>query len=120
MKRRFKQLLHHYKVESFKISHGNDQVAESTKDILRFTDEALNNAYHYHFHKLDDPKRAETFNMIKNFTLEAIMPPVLEKLVRRVLVLEKQHAEMVKLLGEMLEVLSDDQYMHEAEENAAS
>ena len=40
--------------------------------------------------------------------------------MRRVLVLEKQHAEMVKLLGEMLEVLSDDQYMHEAEENAAS
>jgi len=112
MKRRFKQLLHHYKVEAFKISHGNDMVAESTKEILRFTDEALNNAYHYHFHQLDDPKRAETFNMIKNFTLEAIMPPVLEKLVRRVMVLEKQHSEMVKLVGDMLEVLSDEEYMH--------
>lgn len=115
MKRRFKQLLHHYKVEAFKISHCNESVAESTREILRFTDEALNNAYHYHFHKLDDPKRAETFNMIKNFTLEAIMPPVLEKLVRRVMVLEKQQTEMVKLLGDMLEVLSDDQYMHKSE-----
>ena len=115
MKRRFKQLLHHYKVEAFKISHGNDQVAESTKEILRFTDEALNNAYHYHFHKLDDAKRAETFNMIKSFTLEAILPPVLEKLVRRILVLEKQQTEMVKLMGEMLEVLSDEKYLHQPE-----
>ena len=65
MKRRFKQILHQYKVEAFKISHGNDHVAETTKEILRLTDEALNNAYHYHFHKLDDPKRAEMFNMMR-------------------------------------------------------
>ncbi len=108
MKRRFKEILHHYKVEAFKISHGNEQVAETTKEILRFTDEALNNAYHYHFHKLDEQTRIETFNMIKNFTLEAIMPPVLEKLVRRVMVLERQHIEMVKLVGDILEALSEE------------
>ncbi|MCC6671668.1 MAG: hypothetical protein IT458_11435 [Planctomycetes bacterium] len=115
MKKRFKELLHHYKVEAFKISHGSDQVAENTREILRFTDEALNNAYHYHFHKLPETQRVETFNMIKNFVLEAILPPVMEKVVRRLVVLEKQHTEMVRLLGDILEVLSDDRHIHDSE-----
>ena len=108
MKKKFKELLHRYKVEAFKISHGNEQVIETTKEILHFTDTALNNAYRFHFHQDPDPKRIEVFNMIKHFTLEALLPPVMEKLVRRQVVLEKQHQELVKLVGEILETLSAD------------
>ncbi len=109
MKKQFRELLHRYKVEAFKISHGNGGVQESAAEILRFTEQALNNEYHYHFHHDQDPKRIETFNMIKNFTLEALLPPVLEKLVRRISVLEKQHAEVVRLVSDVLETLSDDE-----------
>ena len=108
MKKQFKELLHHYKVEAFKISHNHDSVQESAREILKFSEEALNNEYHYHFRTDPDPKRIETYKMIKNFTLEALLPPVLEKLVWRISVLERQHEELVKLVGDILELLSDD------------
>jgi hypothetical protein len=115
VKKRFKELLHRYKVESFKISHANDHVAETTKEIMGATEEALHNAYTYHFHEDPDPRRIETFNMIKNFVLEALMPPVTEKLMRRIVVLEKQHQEFVRLIGEVLEALSDDSVQSDAQ-----
>ena len=108
MRKKFRNLLHAYRVESFKITHNNEHLEDTTQDILKFTDEALNNAYHYHFRKDPDPKRVETFNMIKNYTLESILPPVLEKVMRRVLVLEKQHESVVRLIDSLLEVLSED------------
>ena len=108
MKEQFKELLHHYKVEAFKISHGNERVQETTEEILKFTDETLNNEYHYHFrNNRPDPQRIETFKMIKNFTVEAILPPVVERLVRRITVLEKQHDELVRLVDHLLETLSE-------------
>ena len=67
MKKQFQQLLHHYKVEAFKISHCHEAVQEATREILKFSEEALNNEYHYHFHTDPDPKRIETFKMIKNY-----------------------------------------------------
>lgn len=108
MKKNFQKLLHGYKVEAFKISHGNDDVQETAEEILKFTEEALNNAYHYRFHSDPNPKRIETFKAIKRYTLEALLPPVLEKLVRRITVLEKQHDELVRLIGDILESLSGD------------
>lgn len=109
MKHQFKALLHHYKVEAFKISHSNEQVEELAKEIAQFTEQVLNNSYHYHFHEDPEPSRIETIKMIKNFVLEAIVPPVLDKVMRRMLVLERQHAELVNLVGNILETLSDDQ-----------
>jgi len=108
VKKQFGELLHRYKIEAFKISHGNEQVQETTREILRFTEEALNNAYHYHFREDADPQHVETFTTIKNYTLDALLPPVLEKLVSRIVVVEKQHEQLVKLVGEILETLSDE------------
>ncbi|MEM7199333.1 MAG: hypothetical protein AAF628_03645 [Planctomycetota bacterium] len=109
MKKQFKELLHHYKVEAFKISHHHDDSAQkSAAEILAFTREALNNEYHYHFHTDPDPKRIETFKMINHFVLEALLPPVLEKVMWRVMSLERTHEELVKLVGDILETLSDD------------
>ena len=108
MKKKFKDLLHQYKVEAFKISHGSEQATETTREILRFTEEALNNAYHFHFHKDPSPERLETFTMIKNYTLEALMPPVIEKIMERVDALERQHESVVRLIDNILEVLSED------------
>ncbi len=108
MRQKFRDLLHAYRVESFKITHNNEHIEETTGEILKFTDEALNNAYHFHFHEDPDAKRVETFNMIKNYTLESIMPPILEKVMRRVMVLEKQHESIVELIDHLLEALSRD------------
>ena len=108
MKKKFKDLLHHYKVEAFKVAHNTEHLEEVTKEILNFTDEAFNNAYHFHFHEDPDPRQIESFNRIKHFTLEALLPPVVEKIMRRVVVLEKQHQQLVELFDQILEVLSED------------
>ena len=116
MKQQFKALLHHYKVEAFKISHSNEQVEESAKEILQFTEEVLNNSFHYRFHNDPDPSSIDTIHTVKSFVLEAIMPQILEKVMRRMLVLEKQHAELVNLVGDILETLSDDKLRFDGEE----
>lgn len=106
MKKKFKDLLHQYKVEAFKISH-SEQSSELRDEILQFTEETLKGAYHFQFHEDPDPQRMVTFNLIKNFMLEALLPQVMERVTRRVIVLEKQHAALVKLVDEILEVLSE-------------
>ncbi|MEZ5965374.1 MAG: hypothetical protein R3F56_16195 [Planctomycetota bacterium] len=108
VKKAFHDLLHRYKVESFKISHNHDSVEEITKEILSFTEQTLNNAYHFHFHKDPDPDRIETLNMIKHYTMEALLPPVVEKVTRRLVALEMQHHALVKLVGDLLEALSSE------------
>ncbi len=108
MKKKFSDLLHRYKVEAFKVSHNSDQIPAIAEEVAQFTEETLKGAYHYQFHEDPDPERIATFNMIKNFTLEALLPPVLERIIKRIVVLEKQHTELVKLVDEILEVLSDD------------
>jgi hypothetical protein len=111
----FRDLLHQYRVESFKITHNNENVEDTMRELMKFTDDALNNAYHYHFHKDSEPQRIETFNLIKNYTLESILPPVLEKVMRRVLILEKQHESIVALFDDLLEALSEDDGVQNAD-----
>ncbi len=109
MKQKLKDALHRYKVEAFKISHHGMDVADVSKEILDHTGEALQNAYHLQFRNDPNPQRVETFNMVKTFVLEALLPPVVEKMMRRITVLEKQNAQMVELLDELMEVLSDEE-----------
>ena len=73
---------------------------------MHVTEEILEEKFHYHFHKLPDANRAEIINMINNYTREAVLPPVVEKLVLRQLVLEKRVEALVHLMEQMLEVLS--------------
>lgn len=109
MKQKFRKLLHAYRVRAFKATHADETVDEPAAEALSSTGEALNNAYQYHFHKDPSPEQIETLNMIKNFTLEALLPPVVEKIMRRLDSLEKQHAALVDLVDGILEELSDDE-----------
>ncbi len=118
MKKKFRDLLHQYKVEAFKINHAKESAVDATAEILHFTEEALNNAYHFHFHKDPSPDRLETFTMIKNFTLESLMPPVIEKIMRRVVALEKEQLLMVELVDGLLEALSEDEQQQAKQRDA--
>jgi hypothetical protein len=106
VKKKLKDVLHRFKVEAFKMSHqGAD---DHSREILDHTGQALQNAYHFHFGKDTPPHRAEMFQMIKSVTLETLLPPVVEKLMRRITVLEHQNQAMIKVLDELMEVLSED------------
>jgi hypothetical protein len=104
--RKFKQLLHDYKLEVFHNEHDKKSIQEITGECLHLTEEILEDKFHYHFHKLPDANRAEIINMINNYTREAVLPPVVEKLVRRQVVLEKRLDALVHLTEKILGVLS--------------
>lgn len=115
MKKQLKDALHRFKIEAFKITHHStdDSAAhqqEVAREIMAHTKEALDNAYHFHFDKDKDvsPHRVETFTMIKSVVLETLLPPVVEKLMRRITVLEHANTSMVKLLDELMEALSEE------------
>ena len=107
MKKRLQDILHKYKVEAYRVAHGRDDPSDVTKECLDLSDDVLKSAYHYHFHKLPDANRVEIINMINNYTLEAILPPVVEKLVKRIVVLERKHQALLQAMEQVCEELSD-------------
>jgi len=109
LKKKLKDALHRFKVETFRMTHhGPEHQDAVAREILDHTGQALQNAYHFHFGKDTPPHRAEMFQMIKSVTLETLLPPVVEKLMRRITVLEHQNASMIKLLEELMEGLSEE------------
>jgi hypothetical protein len=109
VKKKLKDALHRFKVESFRLTHQSPEEQKDVgQEILDHTAEALQNAYHFHFDKDASPHRVETFQLVKSVVLETILPPVLEKVIRRVTLLEHQQANMIKLLEELMEALSED------------
>ena len=107
MHRKFKELLHQYKLDIFHLEHHQKDVDSITQECMDVCEDLLAQKYSYHFHKLPDANRAEIINMINNYTREAILPPVVEKLVERQVLLERRMGAMQQFLEQMLEVLSE-------------
>ena len=106
MRKKFQKLLHDYKLEVFHNEHDKKSIEEITDECLHVTEDILKDKFHYHFHKLPDANRAEIINMINNYTREAILPSVVEKLVHRQVILEKRIDSVVHLTEQILETLS--------------
>jgi len=103
LQQKFAEALRAYRKEIYRIEHDPNELKDLTGDSLEYTKEYLDNAYHFHFHKLPDASRAEIINMINNYTLEALLPPIVEKLIRRQLLTEKKLELLVGLLEEALD-----------------
>lgn len=108
MKQKFAEALKEYRKEVFKVEHDHDELQSITQEALSLTEDSLQNAYRYHFHKLPDADRAEVINMINNYTLEALLPPIVEKISKRQLMMERKLELLVHLLEEALERISED------------
>lgn len=108
MKQKFAEALRAYRRDVFKVEHDPAELSRLTADALQQAREALDNAYRYHFHKLEDASRAEVINMINDYALEALLPPVIEKLVRRQLLLERKLELLVHLLEQALERIGQE------------
>jgi hypothetical protein len=104
--RKFQELLHKYKKDVFQMEHHRKDVASITGECMTICEDVLDQKYSYHFHRLPDADRAEIINMINNYTREAILPPVVEKLVEREVLLEKRVEALEGLIADTLEVLS--------------
>ncbi len=106
MQAKFKELLHDYKKEVFRASHDPASVEDISSKCLHITQDVLEQKYSYHFHKLPDAPRAEIINMINNYTREAILPPLVESLVRRQVMQDKKIDALVHLVEQLFECLS--------------
>jgi hypothetical protein len=106
--KKFQNLLHEYKLHVFHAEHDKQSVDEITSECMHVTEDVLKQKYHYHFHKLPDANRAEIINMINNYVREAVLPPIVEKMVMRQIKLERRFDAMVNLFEHVLETLSQD------------
>jgi hypothetical protein len=103
---KFKELLHQYKLEVFHTEHDKRSVQEITTECLHLTEDVLKQKVHFRFHELPDKSRAEVVNLINDYVREAVLPPVVEKLVMRQVVLEKRLNALLHLTEKILEALS--------------
>lgn len=103
---KFKQLLIQYKKEVFHATHDKKSAEEISTECLKATEDVLKHKFHFHFHRLPDADRVEVVNMINNYVREAILPPVVEKLVHRQILLEKKVDALLHLQEQILETLS--------------
>ena len=108
MHRKFQVILHEYKKEVFHAEHDKSSVEEMTAEILVGTHDVMREKFSYHFHKLPNADRAEIINMINNYVREAILPPVVEKILQRQHVQERRMEAIEHLLVDVLEALSSD------------
>jgi hypothetical protein len=108
VKQKFAEALQSYRKDVFKVDHDPAELSKLTKESLHISEETLDNAYHYHFHKLPDASRTEIINMINNYTLEALLPPIIEKMTTRQLILEKKLDLLVSLLENALDKIGTD------------
>jgi hypothetical protein len=106
MQKKFQDLLHRYKVGVFHSEHDKKSLEELTTECMHLTEEVLAQKYHYHFHKLPDANRVEIINMINSYVREALLPPIVERIVARQLRQEKRLHAMEDLLKDVLEALS--------------
>jgi hypothetical protein len=110
VKQKFAQALKEYRKEVFKVEHDHNELVDLTQEALNITEDSLQNAYRYHFHKLPDADRAEVINMINNYTLEALLPPIVEKITLRQLQTERKLELLVHLLEEALDRIGDNDH----------
>ena len=106
MHHKFKELLHPYKLEVFHTEHDKRSVQEITTECLHLTEDVLRQKVRFHFHEMPDKDRAEITNLIHDYVREAVLPPVVEKLVLRQVVLEKRLTALLHLTEKILETLS--------------
>jgi hypothetical protein len=106
MQETFRRLLHEYRVESFKAVHSPEQAKERTREALKLCREALQQVYRFHFHNVPDAERAETLNLVHDYAVEALLPPIIERVIERELVLERKHELAMRLVERLLEELS--------------
>ena len=108
MQQKFRDLLHQYKVEVFRNEHDAKSAEELSAECMHQTEEILEEKFQYHFHRLPDANRAEIINMINNYVREAVLPPVVEKLVKKQVVLEKRIDALVHLVENSFDALSSE------------
>ncbi len=98
MNQKFQDLLQRYELRAFHREHDRQNEDELSRRCLHITEDVPERKYHHHFQRLPDADRAEILNMVQNYVCEAILPPVVEKLMARQVRLETMQLFQRELL----------------------
>lgn len=101
------EILHDYKKACFLLEHESGLHEAVEREKKRLVDLILAQNFHYHFHKPPNPERAEVLSLIENYVREAVLPPVVGKLVERIVVLEKRQENGVRCLERLITLLAE-------------
>jgi flagellar motor switch protein FliG len=99
------QILHDFKKECYLLEHRSGLHDQVEQEVQRTVRELLSLSHRYEFHRQPTKERAEIFNMIENYTREAVLPPILNRLVERMVVLEGRQAAGVRCIERLIHVI---------------
>lgn len=88
---RVHQVLHDYKKECFFLEHRSGVQEQVEAETQRIVKEMLAIPHRFEFHSKPTPEQAVMLNLIEDYVREAVLPPILHKLVERVLIVERRH-----------------------------
>ncbi len=98
-----------YKKRVFELEHDTTQLAARQAQVKKSVGEILGEKSHFKFHQKIDPQNAATLDLIYDFCHEALLPPVVTRLVERVAVLEARQVASLELISKVMEHLAIDQ-----------
>lgn len=101
-------ILHEYKKECYLLEHHDPEHEDVVKERERVVADILASNFHYHFHKPPNQERAEILGMIENYTREAVLPAVLDKVVERIVLLEKRQQAGTRCLERLIGLMEEE------------
>lgn len=104
---RVNEILHDYRKECYLLEHRSGAHEQVEHERQRIVKELMALTHHFEFHRTLTPERAEIYNMIENYVRDAILPPIVSKLVERLVVLEKRQAAGIRCLERLISVIEE-------------
>ncbi len=101
------EILHDYRKECYRLQHAPDAHEAVAREQKRIVEEILQANHHFVFHKPVNAAQAEIFTMIEDYTREAVLPPVLNRLVERLVVLEKRQEAGIRCLERLIHLIEN-------------
>lgn len=108
------QILHDYKKECYFLEHRSGVHEQIEHDTQKIVKEILAVPHHFEFHQKPTKEQAETINTIESYVREAVLPPILNRLVERTLVLERRHQAGVRCLERLISLFEESNARHHA------
>lgn len=104
---RVHQVLHDYKKECFFLEHRSGVHEQVESETARVVKELLAIPHRFEFHSKPTAEQAEMLNLIEDYVREAVLPPILNKLVERLLIAERRHHAGVRALERLTHLFEE-------------
>lgn len=103
-----REALHEYKKECYLLEHTSEKHKSVETETRRIVDEILAQNFHYHLRRPINSESAETLGLIESYIREAVLPPVVDSLVEKLVIMEKKHEAGIRCLEQIIKLTDQD------------